>query len=397
MAQPGKRRLRLGLVAAVVVAVIGVGAGVAVRAVRRNDSTLAASATKASASSSGYSHFGDDLAVGAASAERAALTASRELEALAHSLSLPRQAPGGAAKPAAEPRPTKPAAVTLASKRATQVPPGVLEGVQPVIPPAPPGWTITATHLLFGGLDRYYLIARPEAPVPPGTTLPTLVALHGHWMTPATMESMTRFPGLVGKAILVYPAGYYESWNAGYCCGVAARAGINDVGFLEAVIHQVLTTQPGASPRRVYLVGYSNGGRLAYRMACQDPGAFAGVAAVEAVPVYPCASTRPVPLLSIASTNDPLITVFDTFAPKHIDGHREITVQDGIAKWRQLDGCSATTTVNAQGKFTLTTWDRCSAGGRVQLAVFQGGSHAWVQGGSGNPSDQQLIWSFFNS
>lgn len=282
------------------------------------------------------------------------------------------------------------------SHSSLELPPGVAEGVTPVLPPAPAGWSITARYLAWDGLDRYYLVARPSAPLPAGSRLPVLVVLHGHGMTPAAMEETARFLAVVGQAVVVYPAGYYASWNAGYCCGAAARAGIDDVGFLQAVVRQVLQTQSGTVAGRVYLAGYSNGGRMAYRLACEASGLFAGVAAVEAVPVYACRSTDPVPLLMVASTGDPLITVGDAAPPKHIDGQAEMTVQDAVDTWRHLDGCSQAAGSTTSGPMTVTQWDACAPGGRVELALLHGGTHAWIQGGTGVPSDEQLIWSFFN-
>ena len=49
----------------------------------------------------------------------------------------------------------------------------------------------------------------------------------------------------------------------------AATKNVNDVGFLEALVPKI---DPGHT-RPIYVVGYSNGGRLAYRLACTDPGA----------------------------------------------------------------------------------------------------------------------------
>ena len=61
---------------------------------------------------------------------------------------------------------------------------------------------------------------------------------------------------------------YKESWNAIGCCGAAAKANVNDVAFLEALVPKV---DPGRT-RPIYFVGYSNGGRMAYRLDCTDPG-----------------------------------------------------------------------------------------------------------------------------
>ncbi|HWG72539.1 MAG TPA: hypothetical protein VG184_00640 [Acidimicrobiales bacterium] len=286
---------------------------------------------------------------------------------------------------------------------ASAVPLPVFEGIQPLVPLAPPGWTITSERLRWDGLDRYYLVARPVAssqPVAPGgrsgATLPVLVVLHGRMMTPASAERVTGFLSEVGRAIVVYPAGYDESWNAGYCCGGASRAQMNDLGFIESVVHKVVNTEPGASPHGVYLVGYSNGGRMAYRLACSDPGAFAGVAAVEAVPVAPCDSTTPVPLIEVASTADPLLTVNAGAPPKYMAGRAEVTVQVLTEQWRHRDGCTAAASASTRGALVATVWSHCAAGSRIELALYRGGSHAWPRGSAATPSAQEVIWSFFH-
>lgn len=386
MQNRGKLKVGAGVAAALALLVTGAGLAFGARLFRRADTSVALRATGLSS--------GAGSRRGAVARERASIGRPAPN----------RPGPGGASTPtpvstarptSSHPASARPPSLASARTRARSEPPSVYEGVQPVIPAVPAGWSVSAVHLRWDGIDRFYLVARPTAPAPAQVVLPTVVILHGHYMTPAAMLTATHFPAVAGPAVLVYPAGYYQSWDAGYCCGVAARAGVNDVGFLEAVTRQVLATQPNTSSTQVYLAGYSNGGRMAFRLACQDRGAFAGVAAVEAVPVYDCPSTVPVRLLDIASTADPLLTVYNGYLPKHIDGHTEITVQQSMGQWRRLDGCAAAATTSRAGNFTISDWTRCSGGGRVELATYHGGSHAWVQGGSGTPSDTQLIWSFF--
>ena len=122
----------------------------------------------------------------------------------------------------------------------------------------------------------------------------------------------------------------------------------------------------------MYLVGYSNGGRMAYRLACADPGAFSGVAAVEAVAVSSCSQVRPVPLIEVASTGDPLLTIPASGRPKHIAGHVETTVTALVRDWRQLEGCTPASTTTAYPSLRTTQWSHCDGQGRVALAVYQG-------------------------
>ncbi|HET9078257.1 MAG TPA: hypothetical protein VFN68_15065 [Acidimicrobiales bacterium] len=266
----------------------------------------------------------------------------------------------------------------------------------PAVPSLPSfaGWKLTKVDLTEGARQRYYLVARPATVT--AASLPVLLVLPGRDMTPARIARASQFLRLVGQTVVVFPAGFANSWNAGYCCGVAHLAGVNDVAFLEKVISHVLATEPGTSARQVYITGFSNGGRMALDMACADPGAFAGVAAVEAVAVSSCLRTVPVPLMEIAYTRDPLLTVSAGGRPKHIAGHAEITVQALVQQWQALDGCAPAADTTSYGSMNLTVWSRCRAAGRVGEAVYVGGTHSWPHGGPGTPGAQNVIWDFFH-
>ena len=90
------------------------------------------------------------------------------------------------------------------------------------------------------------------------------------------------------QAEIVYPVPLYGSWNAIGCCGAAATKNVNDLAFLKALVAKV---DPGHA-RQIDVVGYSNGARLAYRVACDNPGLFDGYAMVkgEPTPAARCAS-----------------------------------------------------------------------------------------------------------
>jgi polyhydroxybutyrate depolymerase len=209
------------------------------------------------------------------------------------------------------------------------------------------------------------------------------------------MSEVTGWPAVVGPAVYVYPAGVGRSWNAGTCCGPAQLAGINDVSFLTTVVNRVLTANADAAPDKVYLVGYSNGGRMAWRMACATPHLFTAVASVEAVPVYPCAQAASIPLIEVASTGDPLLTISPSQPAKTVDGRVQLAVDTAMSTWRSLMQCSPTPTRVVQGSLVTTTWGNCAGASRVALALYPGGTHAWPGGDAVTPSAANAIWSFF--
>src|SRR5882724_10465080 len=96
----------------------------------------------------------------------------------------------------------------------------------PVIPavPAPAartGMSEVTDTITTGGLARTYEVFRPAFPA--ASRIPALVVLHGTAASTALEEGRDALLPLAddGEAILVYPTGYRETWNAGSCCGAA--------------------------------------------------------------------------------------------------------------------------------------------------------------------------------
>ncbi|HEY1625473.1 MAG TPA: acyltransferase family protein [Streptosporangiaceae bacterium] len=218
---------------------------------------------------------------------------------------------------------------------------------------------------------------------------PVIVVLSGINATPAAeiqRDDMTSYVQ-AGQAELVYPAGYLKSWNAGGCCGKAAKAGINDTGFLQAL---AATVDPGHK-HPLDLVGYSNGGRLAYRIACTDPRLFGEIAVVKAMPQPGCVVSQPVTILQIDSMDDTAVP----YQPG--DKGREsppATVE--IARLESTDHCPATTTVQVRGSMRLTTWNGCADGSRLGFAAYTSGKHSFPQPSGATPSAAAVIWAFFS-
>jgi poly(3-hydroxybutyrate) depolymerase/peptidoglycan/LPS O-acetylase OafA/YrhL len=257
---------------------------------------------------------------------------------------------------------------------------------------APVDWITTDVSLTYDGLTRSYLVTAP--PEKAGTRLPVLMVLHGRSVTPQFEEDRTDFEAVTGPAILVYPAGYGESWDAGLCCSVAAADHVDDVGFLTTVLRDVLRSRPDAMASRVYLTGYSNGGRMALTMACDEPHLFAAVAVYAATSSEPCATLPATSFLMVASTGDPELTLGPGGTPQTIGSYTQPTVTGQVEQFRSADRCAATSSSTTTPGLTRTAW-RCADGRHVGLDLYQGGSHSWPTGSATTPSAEAVIWSWF--
>jgi polyhydroxybutyrate depolymerase len=262
----------------------------------------------------------------------------------------------------------------------------LLMAVGPALTPPALRWVRTTVTITVDGLARSYLLVRP---VSVASSLPVLMELHGCCTTPEYELTRSGFKDVTGPAILVYPAGYHEYWNAGACCG-DTRA--DDAAFITAVVRRVLAGQADADPSRVYLAGYSNGGRMAYRIACSAPALFTSIAVYGAVDAQACPAPAPVSLLVSAGTADPEVAVTALSARHTVNGYLEPTVDDEIAQYRAADGCpAAPVTVAVSGSLTSRTWTSCVTGAIVQLSLYAGGDHAWPS------SVAAVMWTFFTT
>jgi polyhydroxybutyrate depolymerase len=239
---------------------------------------------------------------------------------------------------------------------------------------------------------RSYLVVRPAGS---GTTpLPVMVLLHGAGATPELELDRTGFLTDSAPAILVIPTGINKFWNAGACCG---NDSADDVTFITAVVKQVLAAQPGADPSRVYLAGYSNGGRLAYSIACRQPKLFTAIALFGAVNAQPCLVPDPASILIADGTADPDVLLTPDGVRHTVNGYVQPAVTEEIEQYRTANGCTTTATKHTTGALTTTTWTTCTSGHPVVLALYTGVDHIWPLTVTGTPGMAALAWTFFRT
>ena len=183
--------------------------------------------------------------------------------------------------------------------------------------PAPDAPTLSASikrgTVRVGALERSYAF---YVPARLATRPPLLIALHGSMGNAGSMRRATayRFEELADEQgfVLAYPEGYDGHWNDCRKQGPyeAKRLGIDDVGFMRALIAHFRATHDVDSTR-VFAAGISNGGHLSYRLALEAPEVIRGVAVVAAnLPApanFDCAPTNGSgSVLIINGTDDPI-------------------------------------------------------------------------------------------
>ena len=208
--------------------------------------------------------------------------------------------------------------------------------------------------------------------------LPAVVLLHGWNSTPSDVLASGRWAEAVvrNQLIVAAPPGLLGGWNAGGCCGATTAAGIDDTTFLTALVEQ-LRARPDVDPERVFVVGESNGGMMAYRLLCASAGLLAGAASVEGTSVAGCQPSEPIDLLHIHGTADQVVPYGggQSFS-SWLLGVTFLPVPSSLDPLVASQGCGPSNE-RTTGLVRSTEWTSCAAGRRVRLVTIDGQPHSW--------------------
>lgn len=268
------------------------------------------------------------------------------------------------------------------------------------------------------GLERKVVVHVPRA-AEAGQPLPLVLALHGGGGFAEFMADDARY-GLIraadeGGFIVAFPNGYSRfaggrlaTWNAGACCGDARDRQVDDVGFLRAVVAQ-LQAHAHIDSARIFATGMSNGGMMAYRLACEASDLFRAVASVAGTDnTLQCTPARPVSVLHIHARDDDHVLFEGGAGPGAFRDASKVTdftsVPETMRRWAQRDRCEgAPQRTQSFAGASCEAYARCAQGVRVELCVTDSGGHSWPGGVSRRgkaPSSTafdaaRLIWDFF--
>jgi polyhydroxybutyrate depolymerase len=239
----------------------------------------------------------------------------------------------------------------------------------------------TTEHTIaMGDWDRSYLLHVP--PGEPRRPLPLIVALHGGLNDAEYVRKQSGLDEVADREgyAVAYPDGFLGTWNAGACCSFARWAGIDDMGFLDKLL-DTLVKEGVADPRRVFMTGFSNGGGMAYRYACERSGRLAGIAVVSGALAIGCTPDKPVSVLAFHGTWDPSVP-YTGGGNMDADVHFPFfAVQVVMEFWRWVDKLPALSWPVPGGP------DGCVGTGPgplvVALCTKERGGHEWPDYASG--------------
>ena len=240
---------------------------------------------------------------------------------------------------------------------------------------APSGDGSRTVALQVDGRSRTYLL-EPALAVPHGKEAALVAVLHQEGGTPEGVAKETALQELrKAGATLVYPAGVDHSCDAGKCCGVPSRQGVDDVRFLDAVFADA-ARRTSVDPRREALVGYSSGGMLTYHYVCARPGRLAVAVVVSGSLESPCDAGLTVPdVLTVhgkadgtIGLNRPIFISKLGLAPRPAASTLNILTTSA--------GCSKGVTTHSLGA-EVRRWEGCRGGSSVEALLIPDAGHGW--------------------
>ena len=254
------------------------------------------------------------------------------------------------------------------------------------------------------GLNRDYLLHIPKS-YAVDDAVPLVIALHGGTGTAKNIEEQSNLPDLSDEMgfILCSPNGYKRTWNAGQCCGKAAKNEVDDVGFIEAIIDEI-SDEYSIDPKRIYATGMSNGAMMSYRLACELSHKIAAIAPVAGGLVLSnCSPQHPVSVVHFHSYQDENVP-WDGGIGNGLSDHYNAPLDSVMNAWATILSCTEDTSYSLSGAVDVWQWNGCNDSAEVSLYLTEDGGHSWPMGTAPrNRADapstsinaNETMWAFF--
>ena len=240
---------------------------------------------------------------------------------------------------------------------------------------------------------------------------PLVILLHGYGATGAVQDS---YFGLTATSdandfLYAYPDGTPDAsgklfWNADDACCNFGNLPVDDVAYVSAIIDDV-ESKYDVDPKRVFVIGHSNGAFMSHRLACDLSDRIAAIVALAgAVWNDPskCNPTSKVSVLDVHGDADSTILYGGGAVATGVPPYPGET--QTMSTWAGKNGCTGALADNgqtldldtglagAETKEAVTS--SCPTGIDVELWTIQGGGHIPALA---HPTWGDAVWAFMKA
>jgi len=244
----------------------------------------------------------------------------------------------------------------------------------------------------YQGTNRTYYVAYPS-----GTSEPSglIINMHGFGGSAAGQMSGTQMDNYAHpqNIAVVYPQGInsdigYTSWNVGTYWDFNNQ---DDVGFISAMIDEIASNFE-IDLNRVYACGFSNGGYMAYELACELSDKVTAFGSVTGNFMLnsdqQCDNERDIPIIHFHGTNDPTVDYY----PPSFD--QALTVEESIDYWSVFNNFDLEYYEQINSNVEIFTYYNENSPAEFTHYKVTGGQHEWFWNNWGFNTSEELV-NFF--
>jgi len=240
------------------------------------------------------------------------------------------------------------------------------------------------------GVDRMYYVSFPEGNDEPA---PLIINMHGYGSTALQQQAYSQMDYVAHSQniAVVYPQGLNYSWNVfTYWDGNL----YDDVGFISSMIDNI-TENFNIDLDKIYACGMSNGGYMAYRLACDLSDKIAAFGSVTGNFMINSSQNdcqdqdREIPIIHLHGTSDAVVNYY----PPSFD--QSLTVGESIDFWSNYNNLDVELIESLNSNVDIYTYSKDLSSTKFVHYKVIGGGHEWFGGNWGFNTNLVLI-DFFN-
>lgn len=262
--------------------------------------------------------------------------------------------------------------------------------------------TQTTYQMTFGGNQRSFMVCLP-AGFDSTQSVPLIIGLHGLGdnisnFSQVGMQQLAAFQPFV----TVYPQAMNSiagtAWNSGInYSGILINGNIDDVGFINALI-DTLSNWFTIDQSRIYAFGFSMGGFMSNRLACQLSNRIAAIASVAGTigNALTCNPSKPISVAHFHGTADMTVG--------YSNNNYGMNAEALVDFWSSYNHCDSPATHTAipdttADNYTVDVYDYPNGWSESEVVFYKvnGADHVWLSPVVNDISYTLEIYKFFMS